>query len=174
MARRIGVAVLKKKLWRPDLDVNANLRRTLPKLTRAFFKRGNHALLKERDWPEIHAFRIATKRFRYTLELFASNYGPGIETRLNELRELQTLLGDANDFIVTAALLEKIDGTEAVRSQLTGKAEAKVRNARTWWRGNMGTEAAEQRWVSYFQRSVARMPAPAQPGPTRGAVSKVR
>ena len=163
---------MNKKLWKPDLDVNANLRRSLPKITRAYFKTGDHAFAKTRDWAEIHKFRIATKRFRYTLELFSSHYGPGFKDRIEELKHLQDFLGSANDCIVTAGLLETVDGTESLQTELNEKAGAKLKRARAWWRANMGTEAAQQRWISYFQRSATRPPTASKPGPTQEAALK--
>jgi CHAD domain-containing protein len=164
---------VKKKLWKSNLDVSTNLRRTLPKLARAFFKQGNHALAKQRDWNEIHDFRIAIKRFRYTLELFEPHYGPGLATRIDELRQIQTLLGNANDLIVTAGLLEAVSGTELLRTEFKQKAEAKLKRARSWWRSNMANPDVEQRWVSYFQRPAGRPPAVARPALAKDAPLKV-
>jgi CHAD domain-containing protein len=161
-----------KKLWKLPLDVNANVRRTLPKIARAYFKTGDHMFSKDRDWDELHDFRIETKRFRYTLELFSSHYGPGFKDRLEELKQLQDFLGSANDFIVAAGLLKTVDGTDALRAELHDKAGAKLKRARSWWRANMGTDAAQQRWVSYLQRPAARGSAASKPGPTQEAALK--
>jgi hypothetical protein len=43
-----------------------------------------------------------------------------------------------------------------LRAELIQKAEAKLKRARSWWRSNMGNEAAAQRWISYLQRSAVR------------------
>ena len=164
---------MSKKLWKPALDINANLRRTLPKIARNYFKSGDHTFTKNRDWDELHDFRIDTKRFRYTLELFSSHYGPGFKERLEELKQLQDFLGSANDFIVAASLLETVDGTEALRDELKDKGGAKLKRARSWWRANLGTAASQQRWISYLQRPTTRGSAASKPGPAQEAALKL-
>jgi CHAD domain-containing protein len=146
----------KKEIWSADLDVNANLRRRLPKLARKYFNRGQRALGANRDWDDIHEFRLATKRFRYTLELFRSQYGPGLDERIDELKQVQKLLGDVNDCIVTAGLLKPLPDTEELRAKLDAKAESKLKKLRSFWRANLDQGAVEQRWISYLQRFAGR------------------
>ena len=164
MASGSGAADMSKgkHRWDAELDVGANLRRRLPRIARKYFRRGQHALGAERPWEEIHDFRLATKRFRYTLELFRSQYGPGLDKRIDELKHVQKLLGEANDCLVTSTLLEPIADTEELRAQLAMKAEAKVQKLRSWWRANLSSEVAEQRWVLYLQRFGGRQPAVAK------------
>ena len=50
----------------------------------------------------MHKFRLRTKRFRYTLEMFKDLYGPGMLKRIESLKQVQTYLGDINDCIVTS------------------------------------------------------------------------
>ena len=152
----------KKGLWSAELEVNANLRRRLPKLARKYFNRGNHALGANRGWDEIHEFRLATKRFRYTLELFRSQYGPGLDQRIDELKHIQKFLGDANDCIVTSALLEPLPNTEELRAQLDAKAASKLKKLRSWWRANLGQQTTEERWILYLQRFAGRPSAAAK------------
>jgi CHAD domain-containing protein len=151
-----------KKRWDDDLDVGGNLRRRLPRMARKYFNRGQHALGTDRPWTEIHDFRLATKRFKYTLELFRSEYGPGLDKRLEELKHVQKLLGEANDCIVTSTLLEPLADTNELRDKLGVKAESKVRKLRSWWRANLGSEIAEQRWVTYLQRFAGKPPTAAK------------
>jgi CHAD domain-containing protein len=142
----------RREWWHSDLDVQENVRRRLPKLTRKYFRRGRNALDTERSWEEIHEFRLATKRFRYTLEVFRSIYGPGIEQRLDDLKHIQKLLGDANDCMITRTMLAEIPGTESLRGKLEVRAVSRIRNLRSWWREHMAPAAVEQRWIRYFQR----------------------
>jgi CHAD domain-containing protein len=150
----------KKKLWRADLDVNENLRRRLPKLASKYLKLGNRALGKQREWSEIHEFRLETKRFRYTLELFRSQYGPALERRIDDLKHIQKLLGDANDCVVSADLLKSSPGSEELRAQLEARAKSKAKKLSSWWRANLGLETTEDRWVEYLRRFAGRPPVP--------------
>jgi len=146
----------KAKLWRADLDVNENLRRRLPKLARKYFNRGDRALSMRHGWDDIHEFRLETKRFRYTLELFRSQYGPALERRIDDLKHVQKLLGEANDCIVTSELLETLPGSEELRGHLTARAESKVKKLSTWWRANLRPEGKEDSWVEYLRRFAGR------------------
>ena len=56
--------------------VEAVARRELPRLAEAFFREGRRAASQEASAKQLHKFRLAAKRFRYTLELFAELYGP--------------------------------------------------------------------------------------------------
>ena len=59
-----------KKLWKDSLTLRENLQRRMPKLARQYFDEGREALAPGTDWTEMHQFRLQTKRFRYTLEIF--------------------------------------------------------------------------------------------------------
>ncbi|MDN7024880.1 CHAD domain-containing protein [Methanoculleus sp. FWC-SCC1] len=46
---------------------------------------------------EHHEMRIAAKRLRYTMEIFADLYGDGLKTPIKAVKKLQDLLGDMHD-----------------------------------------------------------------------------
>ncbi len=56
---------------------------------------------------ELHEMRIAAKRLRYTLEIFAPPLGGVIPAVIERLKVLQDLLGDIHDLDVAAPLLIK-------------------------------------------------------------------
>ncbi|WP_376794642.1 CHAD domain-containing protein [Thermogemmatispora sp.] len=70
-----------------------------------------------------HHLRIAIKRLRYTLELFAEVLPAGCQAALTELERLQEELGKLHDQDVLIALIE---GTLSGRQALEGSAEAIV------------------------------------------------
>ena len=114
----------KKKLWKGKQSLGENLRRRLPELARDYFAAGRVALAPGTTWDEMHQFRLATKRFRYTLESFRDAYGLGLNARIEKLRGVQTFLGDINDLVVTSAMIA--DQPEVV-SALGTKAEVKTK-----------------------------------------------
>ena len=79
--------------WDERAGVAINARRQLPALVTAYYKRVRELLEDDPSAPKLHRVRLATKRLRYTLELFRACYGAGFETRMAELREVQLLLG---------------------------------------------------------------------------------
>ena len=76
----------------------ANARRLLPRLAAAYWKAGQEAAQPGVPWERMHAFRIATKHLRYTLELFAPLYGRALTKKFEVLRRVQNSLGRINDF----------------------------------------------------------------------------
>ena len=55
--------------------------------------------------PKLHRLRLASKRVRYTLELFRPCYPPEFEDRLDALKKLQDWLGEVNDAVASDRLL---------------------------------------------------------------------
>src|SRR4051794_27248221 len=140
-------------LWGAKLGLGGlreHLRRQMPKLARRYFREGREALTPGATWGEMHAFRLRTKRYRYTLETFRDLYGPGIETRIESLRKIQGYLGDINDCIVTSAMLEPIAGTEEIRTGLAAKAADKTAKLREYWQQTFDRPGAEGVWTRYL------------------------
>src|SRR5437762_800924 len=102
----------KRKIqWDESRDVAASVRRELPRIVADYFDEVRDFLRKDREPEELHRMRLASKRLRYTLELFRPCYGPKFEERLEVLKELQDALGDVNDAVVARKLLGKsVDG----------------------------------------------------------------
>ena len=46
---------------------------------------------------QLHALRKSTKKLRYTLEFYNSPYNKGLKTYIDEVKDLQTILGDIHD-----------------------------------------------------------------------------
>ncbi|MBI3946926.1 MAG: CHAD domain-containing protein [Armatimonadetes bacterium] len=65
---------------------------------------------------ELHAMRIAAKRLRYTMELFAPLYEDGLKPPLQGVRALQELLGDIHDCDVWVSALPQFLEEEEQRT----------------------------------------------------------
>jgi len=77
----------------------------LPPIADKHFKRGEKAAREKTSPHKLHRFRIATKKFRYTLDLFAPLYGDSINPLAGGLKDIQSLLGDINDFETVSRML---------------------------------------------------------------------
>src|SRR5580698_2381850 len=84
-----------------------NARLVLPKMARKYFNAGRKAIEGKRPPDELHGFRLKTKQFRYTLELFRPVYGPNLDRYLKALRELQGALGKVSDYQAIQRVLSK-------------------------------------------------------------------
>jgi len=139
--------------WDERADVAANARRELPRLAADYFARARKLLAEDPPPAKLHALRLDTKRLRYTLELFRPCYGPGLEARLQGLRQVQQLLGEVNDSVAAAALLPK--GARG-RRFLENRAEAKAQEFRKHWAEAMDAPGQEERWTAYLARNARR------------------
>lgn len=145
-----------KRLWKDSLNLQENLRKRMPKLAAAYFEDGRKALAPGTSWDEMHAFRLRTKRFRYTLETFRDLYGPGLDNRIESLKKVQTFLGDINDGIVTSGILEGLSGTDAVRAALAERADEKTKKLREYWASTFDAAGAERLWTQYLVNYACR------------------
>ncbi len=129
-----------------------NARTVLPKMARKYFEAGRQALHHKTPPEELHRFRIATKRFRYSLELFQPVYGPGLKRYIQGLRRLQSTLGDISDNRTIAALLDR---DKALNAKLQQGLRRKLKQLRQQWNA-FDSEGELDRWKAYLGRMPAR------------------
>lgn len=99
-----------------DIPPSRFILQTLDKRSRQVSKRGKH--LAAADPGQLHALRIACKKLRYSLEMFASLLEPNkIKRYLSALATLQDTLGALNDIAVARRLLDELD-TEALHESI--------------------------------------------------------
>ncbi len=135
--------------WDAGTTAAVNARRYLPRLAAAYFTDIRAALEADLPPEKLHRLRLATKRLRYTLELFRPCYGPGLDGRLAGLRRVQQILGEVNDCVATARLLPK--GARA-HAWLAARAEEKAREFRKHWSEEFDAPGREAQWTKYLAR----------------------
>ena len=162
---------MSKKLWKNKLGLADNLRRTLPELARKYFTAGRDAMQEKRTWEDMHEFRLLTKRFRYTLEIFREFYGPGLEARIDQLRKMQNHLGEINDLIVTGQMLAEVASTAEVRDRFQAEAGKKTAKVRKYWERTFALPEVEGAWTAYLERYACRRPPQRATGPGQRAAS---
>src|ERR1019366_6620194 len=91
--------------WNKRAGVAANARRRLPPMVTAYFSSVREFLADDAPPRKLHCVRLASKRLRYTLELFRPCYPAGLEERLDALKKLQDWLGEVNDAVASGSLL---------------------------------------------------------------------
>jgi CHAD domain-containing protein len=141
-------------------DAAEHARGLLPPLAAEFFLAGRKAALKPLAAAQLHAFRLSAKRFRYTLEIFAEFYGPAMEKRIGQVREIQGILGKRQDCAVSMQLLEAAASFDAEARAVMQALERRARKLEgefvRYWRETFDGEGQERLWVRYLAR---RMPA---------------
>ena len=155
------MAKSKRVTWDESAGPAENARRLLPGMAAGYFAEVRKVLAKDPAPPELHRLRLASKHFRYTLELFRPCYAAGLEERIKALKQVQDLLGDCNDAVATLPRVEKtIRGRaerDRVRKYLEAMAAERAAAFRKHWTEIFDSEGREQWWTGYLARS-ARPP----------------
>jgi CHAD domain-containing protein len=141
-----------KHEWDGRESVAENARRKLPPLAKSYFEEGR--LLMRGGWSsaEFHQFRLRTKRLRYTLEMFRSCYGPGLERCLGALRGLQDFLGEISDCATIEQLTRRSRDRRRIDRLLAARTRAATRGLKKHWREEFDRPGEEQRWTGYLAR----------------------
>ena len=142
--------------WHDALPVADNVGRVLPSLAAKWFAAGEEALQPGKTWEEMHRFRLLTKRFRYSLEIFVPLYGPALSGRIEELRKLQNYLGDINDCVTAQTLLGLEDTDGALYRALAEKAEHLTADLRTYWASTFSGPIPVEKWTTYLAKYAGR------------------
>ena len=103
---------LQANAFRPvEAVVSARILRRFRRIVSA-----GRAIPKDAPVERLHALRIECKKLRYLLELFGSLYPPReIKRSVKELKRLQNLLGDLNDYEVHVGTVERAVGAMSRR-----------------------------------------------------------
>jgi CHAD domain-containing protein len=147
--------------WDESKTVAANVRNALPRLMDDYFVAGRELVGSSVRPRALHRFRLKTKRVRYTLELFLEHYGPGLERRIDKLKDIQTLLGDINDCAATLELIEERVPRNAAHRKaavkyLKKRARKKTDEFLDCWREQFDATGESAAWTNYLSRYTKR------------------
>ena len=138
--------------WNPSQSAIENARSVLPKLVEKYFKAGREAAHGKRSPDELHKFRIKTKRFRYTLELFRPLYGTRLERELEPVRDIQSVLGKLHDYHIIAEMLK---GDETLQTRLQRRAKKKLKEFHEQWAA-FDCDGHRKRWKTLLAGGSAK------------------
>ena len=111
-----------------------------------------------RPTPELHRLRLASKRLRYTLELFRPCYPAGLEERLDALKKLQDWLGEVNDAVASGKLLRgALKRQPKVRKFLEERAAEKAAEFARHWKETFDAPGQEAWWTDFLARPVTKI-----------------
>lgn len=140
--------------WNATAGASENAVVHLPGLARRYFRNGRALFRRPPSPRDLHQFRLQTKRFRYTLELFQPCYGPGLDQRLEKLREVQNRLGEINDCAATIEMLGRTH--QRFGAFLKRRMAAKVGALHGYWWQTFDVAGQESWWTDYLLRFVKR------------------
>jgi CHAD domain-containing protein len=131
-----------------SLTAAENARVLLPKLLEKYVQAGRKAASEKRSPKEMHRFRLATKQFRYTLELFRQVCGASLDHRLSRLHDLQGVLGKLSDYHSVRTLLA---GDRALEAKIDRAARKTLKEFRELW-ASFESPAQIKRWRTYLAK----------------------
>jgi CHAD domain-containing protein len=141
--------------WNERAGVAANARRQLPPMVSAYFSRVREFLSEDGTPRKLHRLRLASKRLRYTLELFRPCYPAGLEERLDALKKLQDWLGEVNDAVASGRLLHgALKRQPKVRKFLEDRAAAQAAEFVQHWKETFDAPGQEAWWTDFLARPV--------------------
>jgi CHAD domain-containing protein len=143
--------------WDEKADAIENARTFLPHLVADYFNLGRELLASNPAPAELHALRLASKKLRYTLELFKPCYGPGLRLRVDALKSLQQMLGEINDTVAAERTIGSVLVGPTAESRraaqfLRKHGEAKAQEFRNHWTTVFDAPGQERWWVDYLAR----------------------
>jgi CHAD domain-containing protein len=149
MAQRL-VASKYMKL-KPSKSAAVNARALLPELLANYFKAGRKAAEGKPSLKKLHGFRLATKQFRYSLELFRPLYGAGLDKKLTALSGLQGVLGKMSDYRSVRTLLA---GDKALEAKIDRATKKQLKAFHEQWAA-FDSGGQFKRWRVYLEKGGA-------------------
>jgi CHAD domain-containing protein len=144
-------------------------RQMLPGMAKEFFEGGDQAANVKAEPRELHRFRLASKKFRYTLELFTPLCGTSLNPQLEAMRRVQTLLGDINDLETVRDMLGQYEGAEAVIAWLKKRQRKRLAEFRAHWTTTFAEADQRQSWIDLLKNLAATPRAARKPAASSGA-----
>jgi CHAD domain-containing protein len=176
-AEHVLVAMLKRwqerkssRKWRSVLEISATetaqplvkasvaktARTLLPRMAEDFFELGARAARTKASPAELHQFRIATKKFRYSLELFTPLYGAASAPLLGNIKQAQGLLGDVNDCETVRAMIAQYKGGDGVMAWLRKRQRKGIAQFQQYWGEAFGPSMETRNWSDLLRHTAAK------------------
>jgi CHAD domain-containing protein len=139
--------------------IDAVAQSILPAMAKDHFRSGKEAAHENASAEDLHGFRISAKNLRYTLDFFAPLYGASLTGLLDQLKEVQALLGDINDCATVRRLLRrhKKHGIEPAMKEFLAALKKRQRQKTEQFREHYAPEfsnaAALLRWKERLRKT---------------------
>jgi CHAD domain-containing protein len=141
--------------WDKRAGLAANARRELPRMVSDYFSTVREFLAQDHHPRKLHPLRLASKRVRYTLELFRPCYPAELEDRLDALKKLQDSLGEVNDAVASARLLRDVlKRRPKVRKYLEDRATDQAAKFTRYWQETFDAPGREAWWTDFLTHPV--------------------
>jgi CHAD domain-containing protein len=137
--------------------------RVLPRLANRFLAFGDLASGAVGNLEQLHQLRIAAKKLRYTLELLAPLNEPALRGQIEQLKQLQELLGRINDAETVLEMVLQEDAGDKLSAELARKRDQNVEEFWSYWKLEFAGEANLARWRKDLTYLPPKQPVPSKP-----------
>ncbi len=134
-----------KSVWDSSAGVKENAALHLPGLAMEYFEAGAALFTGGNTPEELHRFRLRTKHFRYTMELFEGEYGVRFGALMKKLKPVQDALGEIND-AATALMWMQEGEPAAAREFLSARIATKSAAFAEYWKKVFDKPGERKRW----------------------------
>lgn len=142
--------------WNERSSVAANAARALPHMISRYFGKVRKALRTKASPADLHTLRLASKKVRYTLELFEPCYGAEFHTRMETFKDVQTALGYVNDAVtvrrMVGDLMPHSARRKALRAYMKTRTAEKAEEFRVQWMEKFDAPGEERRWMEVLKQ----------------------
>lgn len=139
-----------KPKWRPAASAESEAVRILPRYAEAYLRAGSKAAHHEVTPSKLHQFRLATKDFRYLLELFEPLYRIDLKPYFEQLRGIQTMLGELNDYAVTREMMAEEHGRDRQKllDYLDKEHQRRLKRFVKYWHKHFSGKQQQSEWIA--------------------------
>ena len=149
---RDGLAPVRDADGFRNQPIEDTARRWLRRIARGFFKCGNRAAGAKASSEDLHQCRIAAKKFRYTLELFAPFYGPAAHDWLEYVTGVQALLGRINDCRTVRTMVSQMGEGSGIEASLKKRQRRRIDEFRRLWAARSCSASTAKDWMHALRR----------------------
>jgi CHAD domain-containing protein len=142
--------------WRRQMEKSVNgapvqedVAQILTKALKRLFARGHAA---EKSPKKLHPLRIAAKKLRYTLDLLP----PPPPAFLEEIKALQSKLGEINDFEMARRIVARATTDKKIPKQLRKKRSKKIREFHEYWQSEFAGKSNRKKWTDAMLKETVR------------------
>ena len=137
--------------WKGKVRVDECVAGVLPGVANEYFAAGEALFAGGKSPQEMHEFRLRTKHFRYTLELFEPRYGQKFSVLLKRLKPVQEALGDINDAATALAWLQPDESAKA-KQFLEKRIASKSKRFEQYWKTVFDKDGERVRWAKVLSQ----------------------
>jgi CHAD domain-containing protein len=125
--------------------IQRSAQQATPKLAGKFLERGKKAARANASLPDLHACRVAARKFRYALELLGPVSNSPLNAWLPDLRRVQTMLGEITDYQAARELVSSYPAGDQFDSWLKKRQRKAVNTFRQFWEDTLANRVVSAR-----------------------------